>query len=130
MQNPESQQIVARFFAALAALKAARVIRGKQTFTRRYDINRWNMNTLEKKPESDMFQMAWLTYLVNDYGVSSSWLLTGKGEMFVKKKSLKNEFKAVLDLPARSGDELSRCKTPISRKMERWDCCLFAGLPG
>jgi len=30
--------------------------------------------------------MAWLAYLINDYGISSQWLMTGKGEMFAKKK--------------------------------------------
>ncbi len=80
MQTQDSQQVTKRFFQALRELKERKVIRGKQTFTRRYNINRWNMNTLEKNLESDMFQAAWLTYLVRDYGVSATWLLTGAGE--------------------------------------------------
>lgn len=87
MQTPESQKIVKRFFEAIYALKANKVIRGKQTFTNRYGINRWNFNTLEKQPERDIFQTAWLYFLVRDYGVSASWLLTGKGKMFSKKKN-------------------------------------------
>ena len=47
MQSPESQAIVKRFFAALYRLKDDKKIRGQQTFTREYDINRWNLNTLE-----------------------------------------------------------------------------------
>lgn len=85
MQTADSQQVVRRFFEALYALKACKEIRGKQTFTNRYNINRWNMNTLEKQPERDMFQTAWLTYLVRDYGISAQWLLTGRGDMFAKK---------------------------------------------
>ena len=81
MQNEGSQKVVARFFEALYLLKAQKVIRGKQTFTRRYGINRWNLNTLEKHPESDMFQCEWLGHLVRDYGVSARWLLTGLGSM-------------------------------------------------
>lgn len=81
MQSPESQEIVRRFFEALARLKAMKVIRGKKTFTDRYGINRWNMNTLAADPARDIFQVAWLTYLVRDYGVSPEWLLTGRGEM-------------------------------------------------
>ncbi len=82
MQTEDSQKIVRRFFEALQTLKAHKVIRGKQTFTDRYGINRWNLNTLEKEPNRDMFQPAWLTYLVQDYKVSPEWLLTGEGMFF------------------------------------------------
>ena len=37
---------------------------------------------LEKEPERDIFQVAWLENLVNDYKVSSLWLLTGNGAFF------------------------------------------------
>jgi len=83
MQTGDSQQIVVRFFAALQRLKADRRIRGKKTFTERYGINRWNMNTCEKEPSRDIFQPAWLTYLVRDYGVSPTWLLLGEGEFYI-----------------------------------------------
>lgn len=86
MQTPDSQIIVRRFFEALHLLIDRKEIRGKQTFTKRYDINRWNMNTLEKNPESDIFQPAWLTYLVRDYGVSASWLLTGRRQALPPKQ--------------------------------------------
>lgn len=85
MQTPDSQEIVRRFFDALYRLKADRKIRGKQTFTRAYGINRWNLNTLEKEPDRDMFQAAWLAYLVRDFGVSPLWLLTGQGDFYSKK---------------------------------------------
>lgn len=89
MQTEDSQKIVKRFFEVIYALKERKVIRGKQTFTNRYAINRWNFNTLEKEPERDIFQMAWLAYLISDYGVSAEWLLTGKGEMFVADRKIK-----------------------------------------
>lgn len=82
MQSERSQIIVRRFFEALQILKANKIIRGKQTFTTRYGINRWNLNTLEKEPERDIFQVAWLEHLVNDYKVSPLWLLTGNGSFF------------------------------------------------
>jgi hypothetical protein len=56
------------------------MIGGKKTFTDRYGINRWNLNTLQKEPQRDIFQAAWLAYLVRDYGVSAHWLLTGEGQ--------------------------------------------------
>ena len=85
MQSPDSQAIVNRFFEALYRLIAMKRIRGKQTFTRQYNINRWNLLTLEKDHARDIFQPAWLTYLVRDYGVSPMWLLTGHGDFLIKK---------------------------------------------
>ena len=85
MQTEDSQKVINRFFEALRYLKEEKIIRGKQTFTRAYEINRWNMNTLEKDPSRDIFQAAWLTYLVNDYGVSATWLLTGRGDILLYK---------------------------------------------
>lgn len=82
MQTNESQQIVRRFFETLSRLKQDRIIRGKQTFTSRYGINRWNMNTLQKEPSRDIFQVAWLAFLVKDYKVSPLWLLTGEGDFY------------------------------------------------
>ncbi|MGP1526962.1 MAG: hypothetical protein ACTTI2_06115 [Bacteroidales bacterium] len=39
------------------------------------------MNTLEKDMSRDIFQPAWLAYLVDEYGVSATWLLTGRGDI-------------------------------------------------
>lgn len=94
MQTEDSQEIVKRFFQALQYLKGLKIIRGKQTFTNKFGLNRWNLNTLEKDPSRDIFQPAWLTYLVNEYGVSATWLLTGRGEIIKfkpeKKKGVKD----------------------------------------
>ncbi|MCM1347727.1 MAG: hypothetical protein NC115_12990 [Bacteroidales bacterium] len=79
MQNTESQIIIKRFFQTLYYLKDEKIIRGKATFAKRYGIDRQNLARLEKNPASDIFQAAWLFYLVRDYGVSSKWLLTGRG---------------------------------------------------
>ena len=79
MQTGQSQVIIKRFFEALQVLIENKVIRGKQTFATRYGINRRNLNSLEKEPGRDIFQVAWLEYLANDYMVSPVWLLTGKG---------------------------------------------------
>lgn len=82
MQSPESQKVVDRFFEALKLLAERKVIRGKKTFTEKYGINRWNLLTLEKDRTRDIFQVAWLSYLVDDFGMSALWLLTGRGEPF------------------------------------------------
>lgn len=82
MQVPDSQIIVGRFFEALALLISEKIIRGKQTFANRYGINRRNLYLLERDHSRDIFQPAWLTYLVRDYNISPSWLLLGVGSAF------------------------------------------------
>lgn len=82
MQSSDSQIIVARFFEALARLKSQKVIRGTKSFTDRYGINRWNLNTLSLDHSRDIFQPAWLSYLVRDFHVSPAWLLVGQGDFF------------------------------------------------
>lgn len=74
--------MVCRFFEAIQRLKDEKVIRGLQTYTRRYGINRRNFITCKRQPERDMFQVSWLTNLVIDYKVSPLWLLTGDGDFW------------------------------------------------
>jgi hypothetical protein len=85
MQTSDSQKIIERFFKALYYLKEQKKIRGKQTFTNQFNINRWNLNTLEKDMSRDIFQPAWLNYLVENYNISAEWLITGKGEITARK---------------------------------------------
>ena len=83
MQSKEdSAKVVSRFFEAIYDLKRRRVIRGVATFANRYGINRRHLWTIEHGKNTGMLQMAWFTYLVNDYNVSARWLLTGEGNMY------------------------------------------------
>lgn len=81
MQNTDSQIVVKRFFEVIDYLKANKYIRGLQTFTTRYNINKRNLYQLKADPSRDIFQVAWLTFLVNDYNVSPLYLLTGEGDI-------------------------------------------------
>lgn len=93
MQTEDSQKIIKRFFEAVYHLKSLHIIRGKQTFTNRFGINRWNFNSLEKDMSRDIFQTAWLAYLVDEYDVSAEWLLTGRGEIMSRKRKIRAEAK-------------------------------------
>ena len=83
--SKEGIDITNRFFEAIDMLKAQKVIRGLQTFTTKYDINRWNMNTVKWNPERSMLKPEWMAYIVRDFGISADWLITGRGGMFTKK---------------------------------------------
>lgn len=82
MHTPDSQIIVHRFLDALQRLKDEKVIRGQKTFTDRYGINRRNLYLLAADSSRNLFQPAWLSYLVRDYHISPGWLLSGDGDFF------------------------------------------------
>jgi hypothetical protein len=93
MNNPESIAIIKRFYEAIDILIASKNLRGIQSFTREHGINRWNFVTVRKKPESDMFQLVWISHLVKDFNVSTKWIMTGQGDMFAAKPTLRLGFK-------------------------------------
>lgn len=81
MNEPkECIDITQRFFLAIDELKAMKRIRGMQTFTREYGENYWNFHSCRKN--NQRIKQEWLTYLVRDFNVSPTWLLTGTGKMF------------------------------------------------
>jgi len=82
MNNPESIQIIYRFYEAFDAIKEMGKIKSKQEFIDRYGITKSAFYDVRRVPESDRFQISWIAYLVNDYGVSGEWIFTGKGKMF------------------------------------------------
>ena len=90
--SKEGVSVTKRFFEAIDMLKAQKKIRGLQTFTNRYDINRWNLVTVRTQPEVSVLKPEWIVYLVRDYGISADWILLGRGGMFSEKmcKKLKN----------------------------------------
>lgn len=78
----EGVLVTKRFFEAIDMLKAQKKIRGLQTFTNRYEINRWNLVTVRTQPEVSVLKPEWIVYLVRDYGISAEWILLGRGGMF------------------------------------------------
>ena len=84
MANSNStKQIISRFYEALDAIIAQKKIRGVNTYCRLYEIDRRNLIAQRKDLERGWFQVSWLVPMVREYGVSSSWLLTGFRSMFV-----------------------------------------------
>ena len=73
-------QVNTRFFAALDALIIMGKLQMKIEFCTRYGIDPGNFTRLRKDPYR-AFELAYLSYLVEDYGVSADWLITGRGRM-------------------------------------------------
>jgi hypothetical protein len=81
MPAQEGIEVANRFFEAIDKLIELKQLNGKQTFCTRYDIDKRNFYLIKKKVDQHNLNVAWLTYLVRDYGVSAKWLLLGKGKM-------------------------------------------------
>ncbi len=82
MNNPDSQKILERFFQAVDILIQVKAIRGINTFTTKYNIDRRNFLGNKKDLSRQFFQPAWLYYLNRDYGVSLEWLINDVGKVF------------------------------------------------
>lgn len=80
----ENEIIINRFFAAINRLADEKVIRGLNTFTERYHLNRRNIIKIRKdvKGHSGMFRASWVMFLARDYMVSPTWLLLGDGAFY------------------------------------------------
>ena len=81
----EEVQIIERFFAAIRQLQSDKVIRGLATITKRYNLNRRNVQTLRENPTGHrtMMQCSWLSFLVNDYKVNPMWLLSSSPTFYL-----------------------------------------------
>lgn len=80
--NKDGQAITERFFQTIELLKQLKKIRGLNTYTKKYGINRWNLITVRNQPEISVLKPEWLVPLVRDFGVSAEWLLTGQGSIY------------------------------------------------
>lgn len=71
-----------RFFEAVEKLLEIGVLRGRQTYCRLYSIDKRNFYAQESDLSKSLLKLYWLVPLVEQYGVSAKWLLTGNGYMF------------------------------------------------
>lgn len=87
--SKEAAAVTKRFFEAIDVLKEEKVIHGLKTFTDKYGLNYWNVTTIKNEPEKRFLKVDYMIYLCRDYGISTDWLLLGKGEMKSKEKNQK-----------------------------------------
>ena len=88
--NPQVIEIQKRFFEAMDLLINTGQTSGLQTFCKGYGLNRVkysNIRTEMRNPgvakptNYKVIDLDALAYMCKDYGVSSEWLLFGKGAM-------------------------------------------------
>ena len=75
------QTVVDRFFEAFEALKAEGRT-NTQRFCREMGADKRNFYKKRRQVGDTSMMTAWLTFIVEQYGVSPLWLLTGAGSMF------------------------------------------------
>lgn len=85
MNNPESIQIIDRFYQSVNMLIAQGALKSKRAFAVNHNIERTSFSRCETEQESDRFQLIWITYLVTEYPISLEWIMTGKGGMLTKR---------------------------------------------
>lgn len=71
------REIAGRFTTALDIIINGGLIRGRKTFCDRYGISRGSLYNAEHV--TFRVSPVWLYYLAADFGLSSDWLLTGRG---------------------------------------------------
>lgn len=77
----EGVAITHRFFLALDSIISMKRIRGVQTFTREFGIDRRNFMLVKSQPSQSILKPEWIAYLCNNYGISATWIISGRGNM-------------------------------------------------
>lgn len=80
----ETIDTISRFYEALDMIISQKKIRGIKTYCTDYQIDRRNLYTQREDKNRGFFEVYWLIPLIKDFGVSSDWLLLGRGGMFDK----------------------------------------------
>lgn len=74
--------IMKRYYEAFDAAKANNLIKSVSSFCENNGIDKRHFYAQRQDLGKGYFEVSWLLPLIEKYGVSSLWLLTGKGMMF------------------------------------------------
>jgi hypothetical protein len=93
--RPKAKEIQARFFQAIDMLIESGKIKSLNSFCEHYGLHRPKYSNIRSYSKDQtklgtgykFIDIDALAYLVADFGVSSDWLLLGKGGMFTNKKT-------------------------------------------
>lgn len=82
--NKDTVSIIERFFAAFDALVLSGKIETISGFCEDNQIDKRHFYAQRKDVYRGYFEVGWLVPLITNYGVSSKWLMLGKGSMIGK----------------------------------------------
>lgn len=100
--NEINRGIKERFYKAIVTLIERKELRGRQTYCNLYDIDKRNFYSQEKNLQEAKLKLYWLVPLVEHYGISAHWLLTGRGRMFeptAQRKQRESQYDKETGLP-------------------------------
>lgn len=80
--SEQTLAIMRRYFAAFDAAKENRLFTSITAFCEDNKIDKRHFYAQRQDLGKGYFEVSWLVPLIEKYGVSSLWLLTGKGTMF------------------------------------------------
>lgn len=83
MNTEIDKKVIGRFYEALETLIDRRAVGGIQPYCDMYGIDKRNLYAQRKNPDVAHFHFDWIVPMVTSYGISSTWLLTGEGDMFI-----------------------------------------------
>ena len=84
--SQQGQEITARFFLAIDTLKNQGKLRSMRQFTQMYNLNYGNFYILKTKSHIYTLKPELIACLCKDFGISTEWILLGKGNLFSKDK--------------------------------------------
>nr|DAT89972.1 MAG TPA: hypothetical protein [Caudoviricetes sp.] len=76
--------IMERFFQAFQTSLDNKLIKNTSQFCTTNNIDKRHFYAQRKDLGRGFFEVGWLIPLIRDCGVSSNWLLTGKGTMYLQ----------------------------------------------
>lgn len=82
--SEETLAVMERFFSALDVVIQNKLIKNFSTYCTKYNIDRRHIYAQRRDLGKGYFEIGWAMPLLNDFGVSAQWLLTGKGMMFAQ----------------------------------------------